>query len=251
VGGVDPVVQLGALEPQHAVKLVERHALLEQRADLGERQPQILQHQDVVEQKQLLGGVEAVAGLPVDPRWAEQADAGVVPQRLHRDAGETSERADGKHNVPPHSQSGPQRSTLPQRESQALRRQVQRIILITSAKIGKLYEAAVQVVGALRLRLAIAVPRFCEGAVAVGGDQPPRVTVLLDQHRGALVRAPGGLRLGSQRCVAPEREALRVEQAQQERLGTLGSQQALPLRRAERREPEEGAFDGARRICTR
>jgi hypothetical protein len=59
---VDPLLQLGFLQPEHAHQLIRGGFVVQQPCDLLEPQSQIFQRQDPVQAGKLVEGVEAVAG---------------------------------------------------------------------------------------------------------------------------------------------------------------------------------------------
>ncbi len=88
-------------EPQHAPQLVERDLVVDDLADLGQREPEIAQGEDPVQPLELVGPVPAIAGLRVDLRRRQEAEVVVVVQRPHRHLGHTGERSDPEHDSIP------------------------------------------------------------------------------------------------------------------------------------------------------
>ena len=88
---------LGLAQAQHAAQRLGREVLGEQRGDLLEREPQVLEGDDPVQARELRGGVEAVAAGEVDAGRLEQADLVVVAQHLDGYARQAREVPDLKH----------------------------------------------------------------------------------------------------------------------------------------------------------
>jgi hypothetical protein len=97
--GVDPRLQVGPPQPQHAAQLVGGDLVVEDRTHLLEREPEILERDDPVEPGQLAGGVRAIAGDGIDVRGREQPDRVVVTQHPDRHPAVTGEVSDTEHDA--------------------------------------------------------------------------------------------------------------------------------------------------------
>ena len=95
--GQDLLLDLGLFQAHHAAQLGGRQVFAQELLDLLQRETQILERQDAVQTRQLLGGVVAVAAEAVDPGRHEQAELAVVPQGLDRYLGEFGEVTDLEH----------------------------------------------------------------------------------------------------------------------------------------------------------
>ncbi len=95
------VARLRVAEAQHAAQLVDGHLVVDDLADLGEREPEVAEGEDPVQSLELVSAVPAVPGLRVDLRRRQEAHVVVVVQGAHRHLGHTGERPDPEHDSIP------------------------------------------------------------------------------------------------------------------------------------------------------
>jgi hypothetical protein len=95
--GIDPAGEDRLARVEQGAHVGGRRILLQEGADLFQRQAQRAQHHQPVQDAELGGFVEAVAGDGIDPGRHEEADRLVVVQRLDRHAATAGEVADPKH----------------------------------------------------------------------------------------------------------------------------------------------------------
>src|SRR5207302_7234859 len=95
----DGLLDLGLADAKHPSELIDRRVLLENSADLFQREAEVAQGQDAMQSAQLAGGVEAVAVGRVDLLGLEQADLIVVAQHPRRHLAESSELSDVQHDA--------------------------------------------------------------------------------------------------------------------------------------------------------
>ena len=93
------LLDLGPAQPQHPAHLLDGHVVVEQRADLLQREPEVAQGQQAVEATQRADLVEPVTGLRVDARGPEQAGLVVMPEHAGRDLPQSCEFTDGQHDA--------------------------------------------------------------------------------------------------------------------------------------------------------
>ena len=106
--GVDLRLELHPPQPQHAVQL-DGVDLVEDRLDLLQREPQLLEGHEPVQSRELRHLVAAASGPLVDMGRGEQPHRVVVPQHAHTDpaaAGELSDSQHGSFTVGPDTVSG-------------------------------------------------------------------------------------------------------------------------------------------------
>src|SRR5258708_1940793 len=91
--GIAPAYQ------QHRAQLGGPRIPIEDLSDVLELEAELLEHEDAVEACQLIGAVEAVAGLRIGLSRPEQADLVIEAQLPRRHAGDPREIADLEHRV--------------------------------------------------------------------------------------------------------------------------------------------------------
>ena len=82
------LLNLGPAQPQHPAHLLDGKVVVEQGADLLQRETEVAQGEQAVEAAQGRDVVEPVAGLRVDLAGLEQAGLVVVPEHPGRDLAE-------------------------------------------------------------------------------------------------------------------------------------------------------------------
>ncbi len=92
-----PLLDLGAADPQHSSELIERRLVVEELADLVEAEAEIAQRQQPVQTRELRHRVRAVPVVGVDALGTQQADLVVVPQHPRRDLAEAGKVSDAQH----------------------------------------------------------------------------------------------------------------------------------------------------------
>src|SRR5579883_3200245 len=95
----DLLLQLRALESQHAAQLFRRNPFIEYLADLLEREAQVLEREDAVEPGKLVHRVIAIPGLAVNADRLEESHLVVIAQRLDRDPAQLREISNAYHRL--------------------------------------------------------------------------------------------------------------------------------------------------------
>ena len=88
------LLNLGPARPQHPAQLLDGKIVVEQRANLLQRETEVAQGEQAVEAAQRGDVVEPVAGLRVDLAGLEQAGLVVMPEHAGRDLAEPCEFTD-------------------------------------------------------------------------------------------------------------------------------------------------------------